>query len=71
MANKTYYEDYPESLQKILNKISPSAKIVLPSKVKNEVIDKIVPQEVRDSTELIEGKYYSYIGFANGIRSKK
>jgi hypothetical protein len=71
LANKTYYEDYPEGLQKILNKISPSAKIGLPSKLKNEVIDKIVPQEVRDSTELIEGKYYSYIGFANEIRSKK
>jgi hypothetical protein len=40
LKNKTSYEDYPEGLREILNEISPSAKIVLPSKLKNKIVDK-------------------------------
>ncbi|MFN7728041.1 MAG: hypothetical protein ACK5P7_02670 [Bdellovibrio sp.] len=71
LKNKTSYEDYPEVLREILNEVSPSAKIILPSKLRNKIIDKVVPQELLESTEIIEGKYYSYIGFANEIRRKR
>ncbi len=71
LANRTFYEDYPKNLQKVLSEVSPSASIMLPSKLKSEVANKIIPEEIRESADLLEGKYYSYADFSNEIASKK
>ena len=76
LGNKTYWENYPERLKTILQKIDPKVESKLPSKindrVKEEAIDYIKNQiplidKVEDTLSFIEGEYYKYEDFARSV----
>ncbi len=60
LENKTYYENYPENLKNIINEVSASARITLPSRVKSQISYEVIPNEVLKSVEFIEGGFSSF-----------
>ncbi|PWU13013.1 MAG: hypothetical protein C5B49_15340 [Bdellovibrio sp.] len=71
LGNKTYYEDYPRNLRTIIDKIAPSAKFTLPSRIKDKIGDEVIPDEIKDALELAQGKYHSLMEFKSLIEQKK
>ncbi len=71
IENKTYYEDYPNGLKNIIDTISPSAKLTLPSRARDRVLEEIVPEDLKDSMGLILRKYYSLEEFRSSLEQKK
>ena len=78
LSNNVRYEDYPLKLRRIINDISPSAKMILPSnakdKIKNFVLDNIFPYQVKDTLQILNGKYHSFgdfKSFIDNIQSKE
>lgn len=74
LANKTYYEDYPEKLKKILREIDPNAYLKLPSRTKSEIIDAGVSAfeeasgtDIRRTIQIVKGKYYSFEEFRTAL----
>ncbi len=63
LANGTYYEDYPEKLRTILNRISPTARLTLPSRMKDRISRQVIPENVRELVGLAEGAYHSFEDF--------
>ena len=78
LANKTYYEDYPEKLKKILEEIDPNAFLKLPSRTKSEMIDagvsvfeEMSEVDIKETVQLVKGKYYSFEEFKAVLESSK
>lgn len=71
LENRTYYEDYPENIKKLLNKSDPNAKLILPSRIKTQIIDEILPQELEKAKGLLKGQYYELTTFKERIESLK
>lgn len=71
LGNKTYYEDYPDSLKKLITQLSPTAPLTLPSRIKSQIVDEFTPQEIKDTINTIQGKYQSFNDFKKLIESKK
>ena len=46
------------NLKNILKKAYPSAALILPSNTKSKVIEKIIPNEITDTIDLIKTKYH-------------
>ena len=60
LSNKTYYENYPEKQKKILNDISSAVKFSISSEVRNNIVNEVLPNKLKEGLEFIEGQYYSY-----------
>lgn len=71
LANKTYYEDYPDNLKTLLNTASSSAKFTIPSRARNEIINVALPEEVSNSINIVKGQYYSFKDFNSAIQELK
>lgn len=78
LANKTYYENYPDELKEILKEIDPNAFLKLPSRTKSEVIDAGVSileeaseTDIRSIIQIVEGKYYSLGEFRTALEGLK
>jgi hypothetical protein len=78
LHNKTTWEDYPISSQKVLLSIDPQASRKLPSRfsetVKEGVLDFArdqVPSEIGDVISLVQGRYYDYSQIRASIESRK
>ncbi len=78
LHNKTVWEDYPISLQRILLSIDPQAPKKLPGRisevVKDGVLDFIqnqVPSDVEDVVSLVQGRYYDYSQIRASIEKRR
>lgn len=80
LHNKTIWEDYPSSLQKILLSIDPQAPKKLPNQIseaiKDEVLDTVRSQfpgnsDVEGVIHLVQGKYYDYRQIRTAIENRK
>lgn len=77
LQNETRWDDYPNNLKAVLQKIDPHAAIKLPSKLKDQAKDIITDtvlgmpgaSGVLDTYELIKGKYYEYDDFKRSVES--
>ncbi|OFZ18864.1 MAG: hypothetical protein A2Z20_02560 [Bdellovibrionales bacterium RBG_16_40_8] len=69
LENRTHYEDYPENLKKFLNKADRNAKFILPSRLRTQIIDEILPQEIKDAKSLVTGQYYEFAAYKERIES--
>lgn len=69
LENRTYYEDYPENLRSILIKADPNAKFILPSHLKTQIVDEILPQEIKNAKSLVEGKYHELATFKERVEA--
>ncbi len=63
LENGTYFEDYPDTLKEIIVQASPSAPLILPSRTKSKILQKITPQQFNDVVDLIEGEFHSFDKF--------
>lgn len=77
LQNKTHWENYPDDLKAILQKIDPKASLKLPSKVKDAVKDTAIDylksqvpfaDKIEDAVSLVEGEYYKYDDYARSIQ---
>ncbi len=71
LENRTYFEDYPENLKNFLNKADAKAKFILPSRLKTQIIDEILPQEIKDAQSLVTGQYYEFAAYKERIEALK
>jgi hypothetical protein len=80
LHNKTVWEDYPSSLQRILLSVDPQAAERLPNRlsetVKDEFLDTVRDQipsasRVEDIVHLVQGKYYDYKTIRSAIESRR
>lgn len=77
LDNETRWDDYPNRLRAILQKIDPQATIKLPSQLKDQatsiLTDSITglsgASEVLDTYNFIKGKYYAYEDFKKSVES--
>ena len=77
LQNKTYWENYPNNLKAILQKIDPKAPLKLPSRIKDTVKDSAIDylksqiplaDKVDDAISFAEGEYYKYEDYARSVR---
>lgn len=73
LQNKTYWENYPNKLKAILQKIDANVAFKLPSRLKDSAIDFLKSQiplatEVEEAFFLAEGNYYEYKDFAQSVQ---
>ncbi|MGE0633515.1 MAG: hypothetical protein AB7O96_13970 [Pseudobdellovibrionaceae bacterium] len=71
LENGTLYENYPDHLKVILQRASPSAPLTLPSKLKSEITDILMPDEIKNAVSLIKGQYHSYREFKDLVEQRK
>jgi hypothetical protein len=71
LENGTYYEDYPASLQRVLDRFTPPARVILPSRTRDKIIDAVLPEQIKNGFGFIRGKYYSFEDFATVINARK
>lgn len=71
LESGTLYESYPVNLKMILQQASPSAPLILPSRLKSEISEVFVPQEITDVATLIRGRYYTYREFKSLVEENK
>lgn len=78
LANRTYYEDYPEKLKRILNKIDPNSFLKIPSRTRSEIIEEGISAveeatgtDIRGTVQIIKGKYYSFQEFKTVLEGLK
>lgn len=71
LENGTLYENYPDNLKRILQQASPSAPLILPSALKSEVTEIMMPEEIKNAVSLIRGQHHSYREFKNFVEQKK
>jgi hypothetical protein len=77
LGSETRWDDYPERLKAILQKVDPRASVKLPSQLKdratNLITDSIVSlpgaSEAIETYHLIKGKYYTYEDFKKSVES--
>lgn len=75
LQNETRWEDYPDKLKVILQKIDSNAASKLPSRVQDQVKSLVTDtvlglpgvDEALDSYNLIKGKYYDYDDFKRSV----
>jgi len=70
LSNKTYYEDYPDNLKNLLNKIDSRTSNKIPSKLREKMIETgmsiledVSGIDLRGIGELVQGRYYDYEKF--------
>jgi hypothetical protein len=80
LQNKTQWENYPNNLKAILQKIDPNAAFKLPSRVKetaqNAAVDYFkshvpIADKIEDGISFAEGEYYKYSDYARSISNLK
>lgn len=71
LENKTYFEDYPVNLKQILIKASTTAKLALPSRVKSRITEKLMPNRLKEVSDIVEGQYHTVEDFKKRIESIK
>ena len=77
LENETRWDDYPNKLKAILQKIDPKASYKLPSALKDQatslVTDTVLSlpgaSETLDTYNLVKGQYYTYEGFRKSVES--
>ena len=77
LRNKTPWEEYPEKLKAILQKIDPKAPLKLPSRLKSQATDSLVgmasglsgAETARDLYRITEGRYHQFNAFAAQVSS--
>lgn len=77
LGNETRWDDYPDRLKAILQKIDPKAFIHLPSRLKDQakniISDTLIglpgASEALDAYNFIKGKYYTYEDFKKSVES--
>jgi len=75
LQNETRWDDYPERLKAVLQKVDPQAAFKLPSQIKDNATSLITDavlglpgaSEALDTYHLTKGKYYGYDDFKNSI----
>lgn len=71
LENKTYFEDYPDNLKRILVQASHHAKLILPSQIKSRVADELMPDDIKQALDIVEGQYHTLEDFKKRIDSIK
>lgn len=71
LENGTLYERYPDNLKTILQQASPSAALILPSTLKSEISEILMPEEIKNAVSLIQGQHYSYREFKAFVEQRK
>lgn len=71
LENGTLYENYPDAMKALLQRASPSAPLTLPSKLKSEITDILMPDEIKNAVSLIKGKYHSYKEFNDFVAQRR
>lgn len=71
LENGTLYENYPDNLKTILHEASLSAPLILPSALKSEVIEIVMPEEIKNTAFFISGQYYSFREFNSFVEQNK
>ncbi|MBL7543786.1 MAG: hypothetical protein JNL11_08215 [Bdellovibrionaceae bacterium] len=77
LQNETRWDDYPNKLKAILQRIDPQVSIKLPSRIKDQATSMITDSvlgvagvsDALNTFELIEGKYYDYEDFRRSVES--
>jgi hypothetical protein len=67
LENGTLFDQYPDEQKKILLEASPSAPLILPSKIKNELSEMLIPENFRSVISLVKGRYYSFDQFKSQV----
>ncbi|MBK9294119.1 MAG: hypothetical protein IPM57_06690 [Oligoflexia bacterium] len=78
LSNRTYYENYPDKLKVLLNKIERGADKKVPSALKNKILDTGITVfsdvsgiDVHNAINLVQGKYYDYIQIKSNLEKLK
>ncbi|MEK6705858.1 MAG: hypothetical protein AABZ06_08715 [Bdellovibrionota bacterium] len=79
LRNKTRFENYPPHLQKILERIDPNVKFILPSRIGDAVsgeAEKVIRDHIpeigvtEDTFSLLQERYYTYKEISSRLRTK-
>ncbi len=77
LGNETRWDDYPDRLKAILQRVDPKASLKLPSQIKDQakslITDSIISlpgvSEALVTYNLVKGKYYTYEDFKKSVES--
>ena len=76
LSNKTYYENYPEKLKKLLNEIDPNAPLKVHSMMKetalevgSSILEEVTGLDVRNAINIIQGQYYDFEQFRKNLEN--
>lgn len=71
LESETLYENYPDNLKTILLEAYPSAPLILPSTLKSEVTEFLIPEEMKNAATLIQGHFHTYREIRNFVEQRK
>ena len=76
LSNKTYYENYPEKLKKLLNEIDSEGPLKAHSMMKetalevgSSILEEITGLDVRNAINIVQGQYYDFEQFRKNLEN--